>query len=182
MPACRMVRSPISVEEAEAVIDVYFTVVKETFVRAGAKRVKKVDLEVARWVHDSPRHYAATEETGRHIVAAPEFAELPEPTLVAIMAHEFGHAVDFLYPGEFKLMDDGELVRMPAAPRELIDKKAEQAMIARMRALRDRDKDTVERTADAIAEHFTGRKIGYLGPCELQCFDRGVRPRRLGLR
>jgi len=178
-----MVRSPISVEEAEAVIDVYFTVAKEVFVKGGATRVKKVVLEIARWVHDSPRHYAATEETGRRIVAAPEFAELPEPTLAAILAHEFGHAVDFLYPGEFAVMDDGELVRMPPTPKTLIDKKAEQAMIARLRAWSERDKDTVERTADAIAEHFTGRPIGYMGPCELQSFERGgVRPRRLGLR
>lgn len=116
------------------------------------------------------------------MVVAPEIAELPEETLLAILSHEFGHATDFLYPTEFVLVDDGELVRLPSVPVKLIDRKAEQANLARMNAWQRRDADTVERTADAIAERFTGHLVGYCGPCELQCFDRGHRPRRKGLR
>jgi hypothetical protein len=183
MSTCPDVRATLTVEEAEAVLEPYFLAVKEVFVANGAKRCVRVKLEIAPWIHDSPRHFAATEETGKTMVVSPEFAELPEETVIAILSHEFGHAVDFLYPGEYLLVDDGELVEMPPVPAgKLIDKKAEQAHIARARAWEKRDKDAVERTADAIAEKFTGHLIGYCGPCELQCFDRGRRPRRAGLR
>jgi len=180
--ACPEIHPLLSVEEAEAVIEPYFLAVQEVFVANGATKCKKVRLEVAPWIHDSPRHFAATEDTGKIMIVSPEFAELPEDTVVAILSHEFGHAVDFLYPGEYLLVDDGELVKMPHVPAKLIDKKAEQANLARMRGWEKRDKDTVERTADAIAEMFTGKRIGYCGPCELQCFNRGRRPRRAGLR
>lgn len=179
---CPEIRSPLTVEEAAAVIEPYFIAVRDVFVREGATKCKRVTLEIAPWIHDSPRHFAATEERGKFMVAAPEFAELPEDTVLAILAHEFGHAVDFLYPGEYLLVDDGELVKMPRVPVGRLDQKATQAHIARTRSWGKRNKDAVERTADAIAEMFTGRTIGYCGPCELQCFDRGVRPRRPGLR
>lgn len=158
----------------------YFQAVRERFVAFGLKRAAKSRLEIAGWIHDKPRHFAATEDTGRVVIAAPEIAELPEPTLLAIMSHEFGHATDFLYPGEF-ILADGELVRLPPVPQRLINVKAEQANVARMRAWEKRDRDAIERTADAIAEMATGHQIGYCGPCELQCFDRG-KPRRQGLR
>jgi len=180
--ACPVIRAAYSVEEAEAVIEPYFFVAREIFVLAGLPLCKKVTLEVAPWIHDSPRHFAACEDTGRRIIVAPEMAELPEPVLAAIMAHEFGHATDFLYPTEFVLVDDGELVRLPTVPGKLVNKKAEQANLARRNAWERRDADSVERTADAIAEAMTGHTIGYCGPCELQCFDRGRRPRRAGLR
>ena len=173
---------PLSLDQAEAVIEPYFTAVKRVFVAGGATHAKVVRLELATWIHDSKRHFAATDETGRLIITAPEFAELPEETIVAILSHEFGHAVDLLYPGRY-VFADGELIEMPEVPPgELIDGKAEQANIARTRAWERRSKDDVELTADAIAELYTGQKIGYCGPCELQCFNRGQRPRRLGLR
>jgi hypothetical protein len=182
MGACPEIRATLTVEEAEAVIEPYFLAVRDIFVGNGAARCKRVTMEVAPWIHDSARHFAATESTGRSMVVSPEFAELPEETVLAILSHEFGHAVDFLYPGEYLLVDDGELVKMPPVPAKLIDKHAEQANIARTKAWEKRSKDAVERTADSIAEMFTGRLIGYCGPCELQCFDRGHRPRRPGLR
>jgi hypothetical protein len=182
MSACPEIRSPLTVEEAEAVIEPYFLAVQDVFVGNGATRCKRVKLEIAPWIHDSPRHFAACEDTGRLIITAPEFAELPEETLIAIMSHEFGHATDFLYPGEYMLVDDGELVKMPRVPAGKLDKKGSQAHVARSRVWEKRDKDTVERTADSLAEMFTGHLIGYCGPCELQCFDRGHRPRRPGLR
>jgi hypothetical protein len=182
LSACPEIRSSRTDEEAEAVIEPYFLAVQETFVKAGAERCKKVRFEVAPWIHDSARHFAACEDTGRRMVVAPEIAELPEETLLAILSHEFGHATDFLYPAEFVLIDDGELVRLPRVPAKLINKKAEQANLARMNAWQRRDSDSIERTADAIAERYTGHLVGYCGPCELQCFDRGRRPRRKGLR
>lgn len=182
MSACPEIRPLLTVEEAEAVIEPYFLAVQDVFVGNGSTKCKKVRLEIAPWIHDSARHFAACEDTGRVMIVSPEFAELPEETVIAILSHEFGHATDFLYPGEFVLIDDGELVRLPPVPKKLIDHKAEQANLARMQAWQRRDKDAVERTADSIAEMFTGHLIGYCGPCELQCFDRGVRPRRPGLR
>jgi hypothetical protein len=175
------VRRSVTEEEAFIVLEQYFTALKRTFVEEGAERLEPVRLEIAPWVHDSPRHFAATAPAGNLIVAAPELAELPEETVVAILAHECGHATDFLYPGDYQLMDDGELIRLPPVPAELIDERAAQANLARMRAWRRRDEDTIERAADAIAECFTGRVIGYCGPCSLQCFDRG-RPRPRGVR
>lgn len=180
--SCPPVRATLTEEEAYAVIEPYFIAVRDVFVSAGAKRARKVRLEVARWVHDSPRHFAATEDTGRIVVVAPEFAELPEDTVRAILSHEFGHATDFLYPGDYVLVDDGELVLQPRPGDRLDDDRAKQAAVARSVRWEHRDKDTVERTADAIAEHFTGMRIGYAGPCELQSFERGKRPRPKGLR
>lgn len=169
-------------DEALAILEPYFEATRDVFVEAGAQRCSRISLEIAPWIHDSPRHYAGTSETGKLVVAAPELAELPEGTVLAIFAHELGHATDFLYPAEYVLVDDGELVRLPPVPQKLIDRKAEQANLARTRIWRDRDVDAVERTADAIAEKLTGRTIGYCGPCSIQCFDRGQRPRPLGLR
>jgi hypothetical protein len=181
MSACPDTRAELTLEEAFVVLEPYFLEMRRLFVKKRAKRCSAVILEVESWVHDSPRHFAATYETGKIMLAAPEMAELPEETILAIFAHEFGHAVDFLYPGDYMLVDDGELILLPAVPQVLINKKAEQAMLARARAWERRDEDTVERTADAIGEKFTGQAIGYCGPCSVQCFARG-RPRPAGLR
>jgi hypothetical protein len=183
MSHCARVLTDLSAEEALAVVDPYFVALKERASAWGARRVSKVLLEIAPWAHDSPRHYAACSTTGSPIVAAPEIAELHEDPLVAILAHEIGHAVDYLYPGEYLLVDDGELVKMPAVPAsDLGGRRGEQAYVARMRQWQGRDEDTIERTADAIAEHFMGVPIGYAGPCRLQSFERGERPRPRGLR
>jgi hypothetical protein len=180
--ACPKIRTGLALDEARVILEPYFLAVKEKFMESErVPLVRSVSLEVLDWVHNAPRHFAATEETGRRIVVAPEFAELPEDTVLAILSHEFGHAVDFLYPGDY-MVDDSGLVRMPKRPMRAMDERAESAVRARMRVWQRRDKDTVERTADAVAEHFTGRTIGYSGPCELQSFERGTRPRRAGLR
>jgi len=183
-------RPLLTSEEAHAIIEPYFDAVQETFVGGGAKRAKSVHFEVHPWVHDSPRHFAACSEHGTPILAAPDLAELPEETLLAILSHEFGHAVDFLYPAEYEVREGG-IVRLPEIPPgnlkrffdgdEHLGKKADQVVLARMKRWYDRDVDTVEATADAIAVGFTGRAIGYCGPCDIQCFDRG-RPRPAGLR
>ena len=60
MSACPEIRSPLTVEEAEAVIEPYFLAVRDVFVGNGATKCKRVTLEIAPWIHDSPRHFAAT--------------------------------------------------------------------------------------------------------------------------
>jgi hypothetical protein len=175
MSACAETATELTVEEAQAILEPYFIAVQERFVAEGAGRARGVRLEVAPWAHDSDRHFGATSTTGSPLVVAPELAELPEETVLAIFSHEFGHSIDYLYPGEYVLMDDGELVRLPPTPAsDFGGRRGEQAYLARMTHWNDRDDDTVERTADAIAEHFTGHAIGYCGPCSLQCFDRGT--------
>lgn len=165
-------RRPLSAPEAYVVLEPYYEAVRERFVEQGLERCRHVSLEIAGWVHDSERHYAATAPWGKLIVAAPELADLPDETVLAILGHEFGHATDFLYPGDFLFRRD-ELVRMMAPNPE--DKRQLQAHAARMRVWKERDDDLVERTADAIGADVLGRPIGYCGPCKLQCFERGVR-------
>jgi hypothetical protein len=165
-------RRPLSAPEAYVVLEPYYEAVRERFVAEGFERCRHVTLEIAPWVHDSERHFAATAPWGKLIVAAPELADLPDDSVLAILGHEFGHATDFLYPGDFVFRRDA-IVRL--APPDPEDKRQLQAHTARMRFWKERDDDLVERTADAIGEGVLGRQIGYCGPCRIQCFDRGCR-------
>lgn len=178
---CGPTRTRLSRDEAHAVLEPYFLVVRERFAPKLPKTAK-VTLEVAGDVHDTERHFAGWD--GHHVVAAAEMAELPEGTVLAIFSHEFGHATDFLYPGAYVFVDGEGLVTMPRAPEDTrdLDKRGAQALRARMRWWQDRDDDAIERTADAIAEHIIGKPIGYAGPCMLQSFGGGERPRPRGLR
>lgn len=182
---CEFIRSDLSCDEALAVLDPFFEVVREVFVAyeradGGSSRLQHVRVECAPWVHDTPRHFAGATEDGRRIFVTPELVELPENTVVAILAHEFGHAMDFCYPARYVWSPDGLIVQN-AAPVSSAGKRHAQAIGAAMRQWRDRDADTVERTADAIAERVTGRSIGYTGPCRLQSLDAGT-ARPAGLR
>lgn len=184
--SCEFIRSDLTCDETLAVLDPFFTAAREVFVAYemewhSASRMRRVRLECAPEVHDTPRHFAGATEDGRSILVTPELAELPEATVAAILAHEFGHAMDFAYPSVFRLSVDGALVRAEPAD-EQPDKRASQAAVAAMRQWRDRDEDVVERTADAVAALVTGRSLGYSGPCLLQTFDAGIRPRPRGLR
>jgi len=68
------------------------------------------------------------------------------------------------------------------ARRRTREQTADDAQWERwLRAWQTRDDDVVELTADAIAHHVVGARIGYVGPCLLQCFDRGE-ARPVGLR
>jgi hypothetical protein len=120
------------------------------------------------------RNFAATSEDAGVVVVAPEIVELPPETVVAIIAHEFGHVLDFAYPADYALAGE-ELLRWRGnIPSQ--DPRAEQARVARIRQWERRDSDTVERTADQIASHVVGEPIVYSGPCLLQTFNRrGVR-------
>lgn len=183
--SCPETRTDLDCESSLAIIEPYFIATQERFSEHELKRfadvrMTKVRLECSALFHDSPRHFAAAAENGRLIVVAPHLAELPEETVLAILAHEFGHAMDFARPGHYAL-DHGLLFEQPEIPAREGDKRADQARIARIRQWSARDQDAIEITADKVAEHVTGRTIGYVGPCELQAFDRGS-PRRVGLR
>ena len=147
---------------------------QEKFVEFGLARCNEVKLWCASWIHDTERHFAACTHDGDEIYCAPEMADLPEGVVLAIFAHEFGHAVDFLYPAQFGLGRDGVV-------RRNFERVSDKQVRAWTRGWRARDDDAVERTADAIAQHVLGTTIGYCGPCQLQCFNQGVR-RPAGLR
>jgi hypothetical protein len=140
----------------------------------GAKDMSVVDLRINQAMHDTERHFAACYTTGKRIELAPEAADLPLETLAAILAHEFGHASDFLHPGRWEFIARDKPARWVDA-----DPSSGTAKAMHKRWL-ERNDDEVEWWADAIAYAITGRHIGYCGPCLLQCFDRGVlRPRGL---
>lgn len=145
----------------------YYVAVRERFLAyptADLGLLKKTRFLVDASMHDSPRHFAGCSEDGRRIMVAPEITtEVPEEQMVAILAHEAGHAVDFLYPACWRLVEAGA----PAIWRPPTGKGS----VREVRRWQERGPHLVEVTADAIAMAVTGRRIGYAGPCLLQKFD-----------
>lgn len=187
LPGCKDISTELTEEEASAVLEPYVQVAREVYEDAAerldlpAAAIRKIRFEVREDAHDTPRHFAGCAETGTLIVAAPEMVELPEDVVLALLLHEFGHALDFLFPGKFLLVR-GELEVLPAVPKDLRDDpRVGQLLRARMKQWMHRGPDTVEVTADKVAELVSGRRIGYRGPCKLQHLDSG-RPRPRGLR
>lgn len=162
-------------------LEPYFVETKALFLEYGLGRCKATKLEIAGWVRDSPRHFAACSEDGRSIVLAPELADRADYEVAAVIAHEFGHAADFLYPGRFSVAADELLQRWDGAwaTRGAVDD--ERAAYNRRLQWERRAPDQVERTADLVAELVTGRVIAYAGPCLLQTYGPGIAPRPLGL-
>lgn len=140
----------------------------------GATDMSEVELRINAAMHDTPRHFAACYTTGKRIELAPEGADLPLDTLAAIIAHEFGHASDFLHPARWEFVSRDK-------PARWVDGDAgSDKMKALQRRWMKRSDDEIEWWADAIAYAITGRHVGYCGPCLLQCFDSGVlRPKGL---
>lgn len=173
--ACPKLTTDLDCEEALACILPFFAEMQAIFVsEAKLERAAGTKLYCAPWVHDTERHFAACRDDGTAIVVAPELVELPVGTAVAILAHELGHATDFLYPAEFALDSSG------SAQRRERDVVGDVQWARWVKAWEQRDADLVERTADALAELATGSRIGYLGPCRLQAFNRGMaRPQGL---
>ncbi len=166
---------PLSPEEAYVVLEPYFEVIRDEYLAQGFKKCKRTRLFIAPAMHDSPRHFGACKDDGSAILLAPELADVADTVMLAIMAHEFGHATDFLYPGEFVLGRSG-----PAGRRIKSDVEEKQ-WSKWLKAWHHRDEDVVERTADAIAERVMGVPYGYQGPCWIQSFD-AARARPMGLR
>ncbi len=166
---------PLSCEEAYVVLEPYYWAVRADYVKFGVGKVKRTQLFVAPQIHDSPRHFAACKDDGSAILLAPQLADLPPPIILAIIAHELGHATDFLYPGQFVLGKSG-----PA--RQRFEKEVEEKQWAKwLKAWHRRDDDVVELTADAVSELVMGVAYGYQGPCLLQSFD-VTHARPMGLR
>jgi hypothetical protein len=160
--------SPDEVEVAAQVILPVYDAVRDVFADE-VPRVGSTKLVVTNEVRDSERHYAGCREDGSQILVAPEAANLSGEQLVAILAHELGHAADFLYPACWRFRG-----RAPAEFKEPKRKK-----LAALRSWHARSDDEVELMADAIAWAITGQKITYCGPCLVQCFSGIERPRGL---
>lgn len=170
---------------ALAILEPYFEAAREVyldFARARGLNVsalQRLRLECDPGMHDTPRHFAGAAQDGSVIVLAPQVVNLPEDTVAAIIAHEFGHIVDFQNPGLF--VSDTEAQTLVLL-RETDDDegRATKTRFARTRQWSRRDEHSVELTADLIAQEAIGQRIGYSGPCMLQGFNRGVsRPKKL---
>lgn len=173
MSACPKLETTVSLDEAYEILHPLFEEICKHFVAEGFLLVKKVGFYVAPAIHDTPRHFAACAETGKKILCAPELVELPHPFVTGILYHECGHAVDFLYPGEFALGKGGVI-------RRRRDDVSETQWLRWQKTWGARDADVVEKTADGIAEIVKGESIGYAGPCMLQNFRTGeARPQGL---
>jgi hypothetical protein len=171
---CPDFTTDLSLDDAHAIIEPYFFAAKEAFKESGLSRVGKTLLYVAPDMHDTARHYGACKSDGLAILVAPELAELPEDFVIGILYHEFGHATDFLYPGEFTLG------REEAVIRRVREEVSDKQWLRWQRMWDARDHDVVEKTADQIAGKVWGQPIGYAGPCLLQNFKTGeARPRGL---
>jgi len=167
-----------------AVLEPYFIATRERFLEyvsglgLPTKALTRVRLECDPQMRDSERHFAGASVDGDLIAVAPEMVDLPEDTVAAMLAHEWGHILDHLFPGTFVLDEEDELIVV--VDRGATDARADQARVARMLQWRDRDAHTVELVADKVAEAVIGVRIGYAGPCLLQAFGRGVpRPPQL---
>jgi hypothetical protein len=159
----------------DAVRDVY----SEFMPHGDSGRLSKVTdiwFEIDPDWHDSERHFAGCLEDGSKMIFAPQIVDLPIDTLVAILAHEFGHAVDFLYPAHWRMQPGG-----PGKAEWIGDPQSTKWGRQWSKQWHKRTDDEVEWAADGIAQAVIGRPIGYCGPCLLQCFSGGV-PRPEGLR
>lgn len=165
---------------AASVLRPYFDAVRDVYVEWGLERMADVRFVITTEVHDKRRHFAATTEDGKRMLYAPQIVELPHDTLIAIIAHEFGHAADFAYPALWVTPDDGpgRATFLDALGEKFWDTKAGRTRVAEWQR---RNRDQVEWSADSIAEAVTGKRIGYAGDCVLQTLRGGV-DRPMGLR
>ena len=158
-----------------AILEPYFLAARERFLEHGFERVKRTRLACSSALHDTARHFAATRDDGLEVILTPEMVEIGEDFVVGIVAHELGHATDFLYPGEFVLGRSGEEI-----VRRRREDTSELQWARWLTEWQKRDAYVVEKTADLIAGLVWGMPIGYQGPCMLETFEGGVpRPREL---
>lgn len=175
-------------EIAATVIQPYFDAVKDVFVAFAPdpeeplEKLRSTRLVIDERVFDGGRHFAGCRDDGSVIVMAPEASGLPEPTLLAVVSHEFGHAADFAYPARWVFAARGQpasWVKLHRNRKRILSEEGRRAADY-ARSWRDRDPDQIEWSADSIALTVLGKKIQYCGPCLLQCFSGGIeRPRGL---
>lgn len=176
MTECVSVTTDLTNEEAHLILEPYYDEVRRRYVDAGLDLCRRTRLVVDPSMHDTARHFAACQDDGKLILVAPELAEYHEEVVLAIMAHELGHACDFLYPGEFAMgAEDAPALRR--SPDSMKSRHWHQWL----RDWRKRDDDLVELTADAISHYALGVRYGYRGPCLIQTFG-ATKPRPVGLR
>jgi|SRR5215831_4456709 hypothetical protein len=162
------IHTDVSPAEAELILGPYYEVLQEHFADSGLTLVRKTRLRCKRDIRNTERHFAGCTDSGLTIYAAPEMVELPPDVVSGILAHELGHAADFLYPGEFQLREE--------RVRRIRPDKYQLA------GWKKRDPDSVEMVADRIAEKYLGTPIGYRGPCYLQSLGLEGHSRPAGLR
>lgn len=163
------------------------------------RRLARVKCVIDEAAGTDERHFAMTSETGLVVVLAPQIVYLDLGPMVAVLAHELGHAADFLYPGCFTWPRHGAegvvwvgdtSTAKAAAWRWRFGKRTARSRTPTddgppaanwTRAWQEREPDQIEWAADGIAELVTGRRPRYCGPCLVQCYDGGIE-RPAGLR
>jgi hypothetical protein len=136
-------------------------------IAAGLPRLAQAHWRLDRSRRDGVRHFASCRIDGRDILVHALIVTLPEPQMQGILAHELGHAADYLYPAALRC-SGGALHRRAPTP-------------AHLAAWFARSADRIERDADHIARAALGIRLGYTGPCLLQTVGEGP-PRPANLR
>jgi hypothetical protein len=170
-------------EIVRAIMRPHFDAVQDDFVgwrnvttQTQLGRLRKTKFVIDPEMHDTERHFAACRDDGMLIHFAPQIVDLPVETLVAIVAHEFGHAADHAYPAYWILPSAG-----PGKAQWLGTPPDTKHGRRWQRLWRERSPDQIEWAADGIAQAVTGRKLGYCGNCLIQCYKGGIE-RPAGLR
>ncbi len=152
----------------EAVRDVFSSYEVEPHIKM--EKIHSVKMIIDPAIRDVERHHAACRDDGSMILFSPQAAFLNLETLVAIIAHEFGHAADHLYPGCWLITKNGRGENEATWIGDC-DSKYHR----KYRNLwHQRNRDQIEWSADAIASKVVGKRITYCGPCLLQCFSGGI--------
>lgn len=164
-PGCLPDGAAMSERAAAEILRGTFSAVQKAYIAVGLDKVRYTRLSIDPSMRDKDRHFAGCKTDGSMIAVAPDMALLNPKSVAAIMAHEFGHAADYLYPGSFMLDRARKLdVKKPG------NRSNDALPRARVHNWQNRNDDVVEFTADAIAEFVTGGRIGYCGPCKIQAF------------
>jgi hypothetical protein len=190
---------PLDADRAWSVLRPYWEEIVGTFRHKGHPEpgnVTRVKVD-PKW-HDTCRHFAGASQDARILVVAPELADMPVASIVAILAHECGHFVDLANPGRYwfrrasnvRVRKGARAVSVKDLPPTFRDDALfffehlpDKNLGKHLNEWRARESDEVERAADAIAEVVTGHRIGYTGApgCLVQTMGSGVE-RPIGLR
>jgi hypothetical protein len=175
-----------------AVVQPYFEAVRDIFLAYAPERGVKltkckktkllVDAKVGRGGAKLPncegRHFAATRDDGLVMYVAPRIIDLPEENVVAILSHEFGHAIDHLYPAHWIMPPKGAGKATWIGPFTNAERQnwwtgpeTSKEYRSWQRLWSQRSLDQIEWAADGIAYAITGREIGYCGDCMVQCYS-----------
>jgi hypothetical protein len=164
-----LVRPRLSDHDSKKLYDHHMGLLKRELLAKGWDRAAETRWQQDESVRDTYRHFAATDQDGSLISISYDLWRLPGDQPIGILAHEWGHALDFLYPAEIAQIVGGRPVLSEPDDREL-------------ERWRKRSKDEVEVAADEIVFGVWGRALRYDPRCHLQSFSAGTRGRPRGLR